>query len=464
MALRFIPPPNKSESYSRYPWFNNRLTKIAEIGQLQLDSPEIENIAIGYITQVAKNLAVSKSQELLRKVSTFAGITNPTMIDGYLKSLEIPVRQIRAHQAFIARGLATLNETKNKANFGDQQAQLLLDLAFIRNRAFDQPKEFRETLEPLIRFVGEGDWEGAYKHRDFLLRYFADSFPDWRVKRFEQEQQQSSYLSFRDLTKAIVEHRLTLDPEDIPTKYKEAFGDIFPKKIERAERTKDSEIIRYSFSLSKEIVKEVSKASKTKSFATLIRREYGQNAGRIIIMFEGIADEEDQKQAFMEFMECFNPDLPYLAAEEKYLQLKANFKNIRRRPYIVRIPNPREILEVEARDNDQVYWYPTRSPRSFRDQKGRIQELYKYYSSFGRFLHDLILSAYNENPEKQTLNLTELENAFIAAYQIEKEQYPKLFYRLSEYIKAHINNSHLNVELTEEDSILKFINQLDTKA
>lgn len=258
--LLYPPSRNRKHTDQRFPGYNSRLHRIIIESQLlSPKSPEAKIIALAYITQVAKIVTVQKCQELLRKTQLFGGIAGADKVEPFLANVAAPVSEIRQDQLFIAKGLSTIDQIAKKANLEKDQVQLLLDLAFVRNRAFDSSSEFQQVFVPLIKMVAGGKWEEAFRHRDFLLHFFAASFPNWRVRRFEREQQEHSFESFRDLSAGILKGLLSIDPETIPEQYQAFLTKTMPKKLVMAEHEEEKSIITRTLKLSNRILRRMQK-------------------------------------------------------------------------------------------------------------------------------------------------------------------------------------------------------------
>lgn len=462
-TIGLLPPRNEKEARGRFPWFNKRLSKIVEVGQFPLDSPIVEIIAVGYITQVAKNLGVSQSKQLLKKALLFGGIANVDQIEKYLENLGEEIRQIRKDQGFIAKGLATINEITSKANLSEDQVQLLVDLAFIRSRAFHNPKEFAEMLEPLIQSVAEGNWQEAYTHRDFLLSYFADSFPEWRKRRFEKTTGQASFENFRELVGAIRDGQLVLDEETIPLKYRKAFESLLPKKVERATRTKDAEIRRNSIGLSNAVVRELAQETKEQDFTRHLLelfRDNSQPALRILLRQDILANQDD----FYTLVKPLKPKTSELKIQALYRQLKDQLRNLSTPgpPHLLRGTRTRNVLAVELVGNDQVYWYQTESYVTIRDQDSRVHEGYKNYANFGSLIEDIIIAACQPKPEHPALSKEKVQVALGRAYEKVSQSHRRVKqFTLTEYLRAIIGRTKFGVARDQSDPVIQFINQLE---
>lgn len=236
--------PGDFQELRRYPWFNARLGKIVEVGTLPLNSPIAEYIAASYITQVGKNYATHEADTLKDRTDAFEGVKDANGIKNYIDSFAQRVQTIRHHTQFVGLGLNIMANIAKSSGFDEQNQQMLSDLAFLRERGFDSREEFDAVLTPLIQMVARGDWNNAFAHRDFLLRFFGNSFPDWRVKKAHQDQTQTvSFNSMRDLIAAIRNGSVALEDIAIPPRYRE----VLSEKLAQIAWTRERSILRYSY-------------------------------------------------------------------------------------------------------------------------------------------------------------------------------------------------------------------------
>lgn len=462
--VSLYPPRNQQETYQRFPWFENRFTKIVEVGQFSLDDPRVEYIAVGYVTQVGKVHATNKARELLKRAQPFAGVGSAEGAMLFLDTIADAVKQIRGDQLFIARGLATMVEIGERVGFDDQQTQLLLDLAFIRNRAFDQPAEFRQALEPILRLIAEENWEEAFAHRDFLLRYFSNSFPAWRVREFRATGA-ATFESFKDLARAVVQHRLVMYDEEVPDQYKASFGSTFPKKIERAQRERNEAIVRRSVRLSNTIVKELAAETQEMVRFRFFREFSGEREDEVRQIFTSPLSELTKSVKFRTLCQEIDPDATDAFIRNFYDELKERFSQgpiiVEGPPYTIRTPFLSPILTVEFMDDRQVYWYQTTNIVDVRLRGGDRVPMMKNYGNFGRLLHNLILKAHQETPERPVLNLEEIKAALQRAYEKERQHDPIVAqFTLGDYLRALFSTVDFAVELTDIDPVIKFTREL----
>lgn len=391
----------------RFPWFNQRLSKIAETGKLSLDDPKIKYIATSYITQVGKVHANAKTHNLLEKARLFGGVDNPEKINAYLDKVGEMVTQIKLDEYFIAKGLSTMNNIAQEANLDAKQTQLLLDLAFIRNRAFDQEREFRQVLEPLIKLTAENRWDEAFFHRDFLLNHFSASFPPWRSR--EHAATGTTFQSFKDLARAVVNGGLIIEDKNVPDEYRKSFAEIFPRKLERARSENETKIVKESINLSKRIIRE----------------------------------------------------LALTTINKQYKRLNAVFV---RSPYVLYTPNEQRITDIEIMDDKQICWYQTNSSLDVRLKDGKTEVVTKNRINFGRVLNNLIRAAYKYPSDAEVLNIQEIKNALESAYQKEKEHNPKIAkFTLVNYLKAITGTVNFGVKQTSKESLARFLQEFEEK-
>lgn len=250
-AIALYPPTSRRFAHERHPGFDRRLTNVATTGELLLDSPLAEIMSVVYITQIAKISGVEEAKKFLRRARLYGGVASREQLDLNLQGIAEQVRDIKRHQAFIAEGLGTVNRIAEQNGLDENQVRLLLDVAFIKNRAFDQDEEFMQVLRPIVRFMSEGDWQLALAHRDFLLKYFVSSFPEWRQKTYQEETGIKSFESMKEVIQATKKGELVIYEEDVPSAYQELFGESMMRKVARSERMDRLEIIRKSVNLSK---------------------------------------------------------------------------------------------------------------------------------------------------------------------------------------------------------------------
>lgn len=460
-AIALYPPINNKEAYMRFPGFNLRLRNIVEAGNLPLNSPIAEIMAVAYITQVAKIFAVTEVKALMRRVAQFGGMLEQARLNEYLdKTLGAPIRQIKRHEAFIASGLKTISEIADRANLTADQTQFLLNLAFIKSAALDLPEGFREALAPIVRLVVEGRWQEALLHHDFLLKYFSKAFPDWRVVRFEQERG-LSFGNLKQLAEAVRNGQVVINPEDIPSQYREIFNLTLGKRVERAQREKEQEIIHQSGPLSNTLIRELDQAIPQKPLYDI----FGKNIPTGLLEFRLTDSEVDNINNFQRLVMSARKRLGYAKAYAIYRTLRPYFEkvtSISHPPYVLHLPTLKKVFEVEVYDDHQIYWYQSEHSVDIVYKGRSILASGKNFANFGRLLHDLILVSFQANPERPVLGRDEIKKAMQRAYEAQKRLHPeRTNFKLSEYVLALINKASLNFKLAKEDPVRQFIDQLD---
>lgn len=458
--------PTKNERYAaqRLPWFESRFSKIRKTADLHPNAPLAEIIACGYITQIAKNHATDNARGLLKRAVVFAGVSDPAKLSNYLDLVASQVSKVRFNEAFIAEGLSTIERLRLAERLDEKQIQVLFDLAFIRNKAFDQESEFRQALEPIIRVVFTERWDDAYLHRDFLLKYFVSSFPAWRGRRFQQESGITSFENFRHLAKSVREGKVVIHDDEVPEEYKKSFGDIFPKKVERARRERNLEIVQSSINLSNTVVRELAREWKISQSV----RSPGEQIKLIFqnhqdLLYKLLTDGEDDFDHFMELIEEVDPDLTFSKAKSLYQEL-VRLKELytdNKPPYVIREQKrTTPVLSVELDDSRQIFWYPTEQPVDIY-LRGEHNVMSKNYGNFGRLLHNVILASFQENPERPVLNQDQLKASLNRAYNLERKRNPKIEeFTMSEYLLALINTVPFTFKPTEDDPVIQFVKSL----
>ncbi len=460
--------PTKDPRYSRqrYPWFNNRLTKTVEIGELTLDDPRVAYPAVGYVTQVGKAFLTTKSREILGKAGTFAGVDTVERVGPFLDRISESVMQIRLDQTYIATGLATMHKITQEGNLDSLQAQLLLDIAFIRNTAFDQPKEFKQVLEPLIRLMAAGDWNEAFTHRDFLLNYFCSSFPAWRGRAYS-ESGEVTFDSFKDLARSVASGQLIIHDDQVPSEYRESFGNIFPKKVERVQHEREAEIIRNSVGLTNLAISEFAGLSGNTSMKVAHNRRFRVYADEVrTILLSPTLDEEERFRQFFALMMHINPKLKQENIEILYKSTKSKFTRAfiesSRSPYVVRTPTEKHVLGVELIDNKQVCWYKTDHTMEVKLKSGEMVVRSKKGMNAGNLMHSIILAAYHETTSRPSLTLSEAKLGLQRAYQSEMKRNPAIAqFTIGEYLRALLNSTKFSVKLEDDDPVIRFAKDLD---
>ena len=455
-AIGMYAPRNKQDMRGHFPWFDSRFRKIVEIGKLSLDNPMAQIIAVGYLTQVAKIRAINHSKELAKKALSFGGITTPEKIVPYLKETESKVERLRSHQAFIGECLATIKRIAQENSLDDDQIQLLLDLAFIRNRAFDRDNEFNQVFEPLIKLITIGNWEEAYKHQKFLLKYFSDSFPDWRKREYQRKDTGLHFNNFRELAEAMRIGSLTLTQEEIPAQYQPFLIKAIPKKLERARKEHSEQIYQQSIKLSLVITKKIAEATRSMLFINKLQNRFGQKAEGIIKCLS----TNDQNIGFERFSDLLKRKRhnSLISDETEFSLLKDQFQELESPagpPYILRKPQEVRVLDISLHERKIVYRYQTDRGITKKDKQGHKTTVWENYDNFGQLVADLILASQKPpSTNRPVLPAKTLKKIIKQAWEREVKRNQKLAaFTLTQYLKAIIPQEYLN----EDSPISTFI-------
>ena len=248
-----------------YFWFNSRLNKIMEAGQLSVTDPKVGLIAVAYVTKIAKDMATNQARDLLVKAKTGSRFETFPQFQQYLKGVVSDITRIKYRECYIINGLQTLQSLTQSAGLDQQQQRLWLDTAFIKATAFDEQVTMNEVLEPWVKLAAESRWQEAFSCRDFLLKFFYSSFPDWRTREV-REAGGLVYSRFSDLAKAIDKGQMTVDLAEIPEGYRTTFQQVLEKKVVREHRERLRAISKGSVELSNLILEELAIESiKTRS-------------------------------------------------------------------------------------------------------------------------------------------------------------------------------------------------------
>lgn len=253
-AIALYPPTSLRYAAGRHPNFEMRYRNIFQTGELPLNHPYCETIAVAYITQIAKIKGIEAAKILLRKASSYSGLAAPEFINQNIASIGGQVQEVRKHSETVTEGLNTMKSLAEKHGIDAAQEQLLLDLAFIRNKGVDSQEEFSQFFKPIIRAVAKGDWQQTFINRDFLLEYFIASFPTWRQRELQITTGGPSFATMKDLVQATKTGVLVLSEKDVPDAYRQFFGEILTRKVERAKRLDEQDIMSNSVSLSNRIL------------------------------------------------------------------------------------------------------------------------------------------------------------------------------------------------------------------
>lgn len=417
--------PTKDPKYiaQRHPWFNNRLTRIMEVGSLTPNSAPIEYIGVGYATQIGKIAALDRSVDLLKRASTFSGLDSPERVEPYLNGIQVTVSKLKVDQSYIATGLHTMKDIAERSGWSEEHTQLLLDLAFIRNKAFDLPVEFSQALLPIIKLMSVGDWAAAYEHRDFLLRFFSSSFPAWRRSRYASETGIQTFESYKDLAGAIVKHKVAIDGSEVPDEYQPFFSNVLSKKVDRAEHRLHEVILEESIPLSNAFVRELGKTT-----AKLVSNRY-----------------------------------PYYYYHKENPFSDNQWEQIRRAQAeglpLLNIPTPRAVYIVEHQAGNQIYWYPTDHLVKVKIKDGQTDMRMKSHYNFSTLVRDLVLTAPRSDGKRPVLGSEDIIDCLERAFVENKEGY---HFTQKEYLEALV--SSLPSPLGEEEAKIvgNFIQDLDS--
>lgn len=170
---------------------------------------------------------------------------------------------IRLGQTYISLGVTTQQTVSKHADINEQQLQLIMDVAFIRAKGLENSEESHQMIDPIIRLIAIGNFDQAAYHRDFLLQYFTRSFPEWRTREAAEMSDQPTYPTIAHLARAVQSGQLVVDPESVPDKYQEFFGELLDKKIHRLERVRTREILTTTHSISREILQQLQTTYET---------------------------------------------------------------------------------------------------------------------------------------------------------------------------------------------------------
>lgn len=420
--------PKKDSPYAKFPGFNQRLQKIMEVGNLKEDSPEAQILAVSFLTQAAKHLSVDKAKVLLKKIRLFGGINGEQNIQPFIDRLSTDTMNIQFDQSYISRGLNTVSEIASGANLDENQVWLLQDLAFMKADGFSDYEEFNKAIAPIATAVGRGDWESAFKQRDFLLKYFSATFPEWRSKKHQKQTAERTYKDFKDLAKAVLREDISSEDVDVPPKYMEFMQEYLPKKLKTAEKNRDNELATQSVPLSNSILKELAKETATMLFADYLKNQHYKNPITLIEIISKAPSPEDFNQ-FLIFLEKERPSMTLENARRLFASLTRMARNatgINQRPYLLRTPRPIDVGDITLdHEGKQITYSPTERRTVY----------------FGDLLSTIIKASKFHQEGRPILSAAILKKALKRAYELQKSDNPDLDYTLLEYLDVVIRKS-----------------------
>lgn len=146
-------------------------------------SPETRLFALIFLQDLAKKKAVYSTKNLLfglQPGNPSAIVAPPPEINqasSYVEKKVAPIFHALGYLSLTRDNIARLRAVESIDN---DQFQLLCDIAFISKGKLEMG-DLTDLVVPMIKAIGEKRYSDAYTCRDFLLRHFMDSFPDWRV-------------------------------------------------------------------------------------------------------------------------------------------------------------------------------------------------------------------------------------------------------------------------------------------
>ncbi|MBI2012118.1 hypothetical protein HYS91_05100 [Candidatus Daviesbacteria bacterium] len=480
--IDFYPTTNKHYAWERHPWFTGRIGKVVDIGGLAIDAPETKIMAVGYAAQIGKIKAVRASRTLLKRVNFFGGLGDEQRIPVFLETIGSMVGEVKTHQAYISKALTVMRRLAETYGFGEEDVRLLLDVAFIKNKGFDNPEEFRSALAPIIRLIGSRDLAEAHLHRDFLLRFFSASFPEWRRREFEEYTGQKSFETFKDLVKAIAAKRIHLTVEEVPQHYRELFGPLLSRRVERAERIRNVEVLEESVLLSNIVVKELDKETHILHLKAQIDTDLqsripleplSNEFGKLVdILTKENFDEEEKLEAFREVLRTAGSKMPERELVDLFDTLFDMYEYEWKKFFTSRDREgdrgPMEIvfggrnvriIEVEMSSRKQIYWSPTTHPVEVRTKEG-LEFRNKAPHNFAQLVLEIIAYASTAKSTSK-LGISELLSIFDRAYVGFKIRRPRADFSLTEYLEALY--STLNGEKEGSKVFPNFIKELEKR-
>lgn len=245
-----------------FPGLSSRFNTILESGNWDIFNPLIQIFALRFFVQIPKKLAIERSQGLLDLISqnTYS-FESKSNIDTFFNRIEGQFLTILNDLQTIDRCMNNISSIAYENGYNKDKKQLLFEMAFVSKRGFSNIAEFYTAYMPIIHLIEKGDWAEAFKHRDFLLRYFTHSFPQWKHDQFAAQQQEPSFNTIKDVVDAIRAGNLNLSYDNIPSQYVYIFENIIPKKILKANILEKNTIIKSSIPLSYAILRALSTSS-----------------------------------------------------------------------------------------------------------------------------------------------------------------------------------------------------------
>lgn len=262
-----VPTPSERRQLTlpRFPGFEQRINDFMEWSLIDVSDPKVQIIAAGFLTQVAKNYAVLGSKRLMERAHSVSRLGSDFSPQNWIATIQSQVDEIRQDERYLALGTQTMNQIAKEAGLEEEQIDLLLDVAFIKDpNERPDPKVIESFLLPLSKLIAEGNWEEAFVHRDFLMKYFSDFFPEWKVREASKQSGALKYRNFSDIGRAALSEGVAIDPAEIPDGYKQAFEGILGQKIQTTESREIREIMQQSLKLSEYWMIEMSDAIKVK--------------------------------------------------------------------------------------------------------------------------------------------------------------------------------------------------------
>jgi hypothetical protein len=458
----------------RYPWFNSRLSKVAEIGNLNLEDPKIQYIALAYVTQVAKNITVDESRELLKRSQLFGGISDLEKLSTFMEGVKGSVYIIRQGQSFISKCFDAMDSTANRSGINEEQRQLLLDIAFIRNRAFDDPQEFRQALNPLIQLISQEKWSEALELRDFLIKYFSTSFPKWRAHGFKLSSGNTVFEGFKDLAKALASGKVSLTEEDVPEIYRPAFEGKLSHRMEKARYDREKQILKGTVGLSNVFIQELARDTQVmlrEHRITTLMSVFGEYSDEVkSILTSSEMNENEKYESFYIRVKLIDPETSDKQISQTYRVLSRAFFVTSEAeittPCVLRTPNEKRLIEVEYYDYDhkdiQIYWHQTDSTVDYSYRGTKYESRMKNYRNFGRFVYDLLLiGIQNQSSEKPVLKTQQVLDALNRAYTISVSDYPHLAQTsIKDYLRSLLHSFLPVRNRTNIDPVVQLIDSL----
>lgn len=464
IGLSLYPPTGKRDPITKYPGFEIRFRRILEVGELDLDHPVVQTTALGFVTQVAKNLATQHSRELLKNTRYFAGFEDPLKAERYIDGLRDSIQSVRVHQAHVVEGLNTLRSMTAAAGYDSDQVLHILDMAFLSNKAFDRSDEFTHALEPMIRLISRGEWEQAYQHTGFLLRFFARSFPAWRVAENEEKTGEKSFDSLRKLAVAVAKNEVVLQPEEIPPGMTPIFEGKFKTKVEKVQTERETKIIKDSVTLSRRVLEGIAGAGDPKEgmrrYLNILFKD--QAAAVVALLMHPKADESYKYAQYRQIFAELYPRIEGSRVDTLFYDLLEDLRPVispKPESVLVFTPSPVAVVDVRHVNKGQLYRFTNdksldifargKPPVSMANKRGPL----------GKLLYDVLrvnMGSDNAHPLIDPILLTD---ALTTAYEEERQAKPRATdYSLGEYLNIVITDA--GVEIPDTDPVRDFISRL----